>query len=94
MRKLLWEMISDLKKCSCAFNFMHFMVRALCKVQNPFRKQFSHKVPYNYYSIFILFWSVLVRIEKVIKRRIFHGISKNGFHRRMGIFSHLSATTW
>ena len=55
-------MISDLAKCPCSFIFMHFMVRALPEVQNHFRKQFSHKALYIYYSYF--FVSVSVRIER------------------------------
>ena len=43
-------MISDLEKYPYTFTFMHFMVRALPEVQNHFRKQFSHKALYNYYT--------------------------------------------
>ena len=64
MRKLLQEMISDLKKCPCTFTFMHFMVP---KVQNNFQKQLSHKVLHNYYSKFLLgaFRSEMKKVKKM-----------------------------
>ena len=54
MGKLLSNLILDLAKCpnqkTCTFTFMHFLIGALPEVQNWFRKPFSHKVLYNYYS--------------------------------------------
>ena len=78
MRKLLLEMILDLKKCPCTFTFMHFQIGALPQVQNHFQKQFSHKVLHNYCSTFFLSVSVC------IKKWIFHCISKNGFGQCRG----------
>ena len=83
MRKLLSKMILDLGKCpkqkTCTFTFMRFLVGALPEVQNHFRKQFSHKVLYNYSSKFFL-WSVSVSILKS---------QKNGFPI---VFSNLQLT--
>ena len=52
MGKLLSEMISDLGNCpnqkTFKFIFMRFLVGALPKVGSHFKKQFSHKVLYDY----------------------------------------------
>ena len=51
MRKLILDLILDLKKCppkKCTFTFMRFPIGALPEVQNQIKKQFSHKVSYNF----------------------------------------------
>ena len=60
MGKLLSEMIWDLGKCPNQKKQESESVGALTKVQNPFRKQFSHKVLYNYGFNFFLSISVSI----------------------------------
>ena len=58
---MLSKTILDLGKCpnqkTHESESAGFLVWALPEVQNCFRKQFLHKVIYNYYSKFF-FWSV------------------------------------
>ena len=58
MGKLFSEMILDHGRSTCTYTFMCFLVGALSEVWNHFQKQFSHKVLYNYCSIF--YWRYLV----------------------------------
>ena len=85
MGKLLSEKILDLGKCTSTFTFMRFLVGALPDVQNQFRKQFFHKVLYNFCS------KIFLRSKK---KMISHCIFKNGLVRCRGIFSHLKAQLW
>ena len=76
MRKMLSETILDLGKCpnrkTHESESACFLVGALCKVQNL--KAVSHKVLYNYYSIF---FGAFRPIFNKVKKWIFHCIIKS-----------------
>ena len=78
MRKLLSKLILDFGKCpnqkTHESESAGFLVWALPEVQNCFRKQFLHKVIYNYYSN-KNFGAVCLK-KMAIKKFIFHCILK------------------
>ena len=69
MRKLLSDLIFDLRKCPTwkthESETACFLIWALPEVQNWIQKQFSHKVLYNFLTnIFGALWSTIKKTQK------------------------------
>ena len=89
MGKLLSDSILDLGKFpdqkTHESESACFLVRALPEIKNQIRKQFSHKVLYNYITKF--FFGAFRSIFKKVKKWIYHCIFKSCAEGFKGFFS-------